>query len=60
MVRYVITRQGKLFLVASLTERGYRKPIVTCATEQEAIEYRRSLQDQADAAELRGAVLPRP
>lgn len=53
MVQYVITRQSKLFLVESVKERGQRRLILECPTEQEAIALRRSLQNQADAAELR-------
>jgi hypothetical protein len=59
MVQYVVTRQGSGYLVESITEHGRRKPIVKCATEREAVEYRRTLQNKADAAEILSAVPPR-
>ena len=57
MVQYVITRQRKLFAVEGVKPNGSRKIIGQFATEQEAVSLRRSLQDQADAAEIHKAVL---
>ena len=57
MVRYVIVRQRKLFSVERIAPDGSIKLVGQFVGEQEAISLRRSLQEQADAAEIRSAVL---
>lgn len=59
MVQYVITRKRKLFSVERIRPTGTREVIGQFATEQEAVSLRRSLQAEADAAEIQKAVLPR-
>ena len=60
MPHYVVRRQGKRFVVERVDERGKRRPVVKCASEEEAIAYRRTLQAQADAAEVLKDAMPRP
>ena len=59
MVKYIITLRRKLFSVERAWLNGSREVIGQFATEQEAVSLRRSLQEEADAAEIRRAVLPR-
>ena len=57
MVRYVIVRQRKLFSVERIAADGSIKLVGQFVGEQEAISLRRSLQERADVAEIRSAVL---